>query len=439
MSYIAPLTTAFCAIGALTNATSTLPSTADAPKVAVRSQDDGWTGVLDEKSFADLHELKEGEAPELRGEEVEIAGMGCYLSEPVVGEPIGAVIVIHEWWGLNDHVKHWTDRLASDGYVALAVDLYDGVVATTRDGAMSAMRSVDQKAAIEKLRGAHAWLTDSEGRVRAERTGCIGWCFGGGYSLQLAIHEPELDAAVVYYGRLVTDVETLKAIEAPVLGVFGDQDSSIPPESVDAFEQAMDEAGSELTLRRYDAQHAFANPSSGRYDAENAAAAWRETRAFLCARLWPEPGGGSLIGEGGRQLELDAPTGWSRESENTSKMRLASFDVTADTSCVIFGFPGDVGGLVPNLNRWQGQMGAEDLTEDDADALPHIPVLGVLSPVLRTNGTYKDPEGNEVEDGALLAVYTKLDDSTVVVKMLGPRDEVDDASDEFLALCRSLR
>ena len=101
---------------------------------APHSQDDmGWTGVLDEDAFAALHDLKEGEAPELRGEDIEVAGMDAYLSRPAHGEPLGAVIVIHEWWGLNDHVRHWSDRLASDGYVALAIDLYGGTVATTRE------------------------------------------------------------------------------------------------------------------------------------------------------------------------------------------------------------------------------------------------------------------------------------------------------------------
>ena len=431
MPYIAPITSALCALGAFTWVT-------EAPTAALHDlQETGWTGVLDEKSFAELHELKEGDAPALRGEDIDVAGMGCYLSQPEAGEPIGAVIVIHEWWGLNDHVRHWTDRLASDGYVALAVDLYDGVVATTRDGAMNAMRSVEEEAATKKLRAAHAWLTDPEGAIKAERTGCIGWCFGGAYSLNLAIHEPELDAAVIYYGRLVTDVETLKSIEAPLLGVFGNEDRGIPPKSVDAFSKAMEEAGNDLTLRRYDAEHAFANPSSGRYDAENAAAAWRETRAFLCDKLWPDSKDDQLVGAGKRPLVFETPKDWS--VEDGSEMRLKTFEVTEATSCVVFGFNGDVGGLVPNLNRWQGQMGADELTEDDANALPHIPVLGVLSPVLRTNGTYKDPEGNEVADGALLAVYTKLDDSTIILKMLGPRAEVDDASAGFLALCRSLR
>ena len=89
--------------------------------------------------------------------------MDCYLSRPKGGNPIGAILVIHEWWGLNDNVKHWADRLASDGYVALAVDLYEGTVATTRDEAMAAMRGVEAEAATAKLVAAHAWLRDGTG------------------------------------------------------------------------------------------------------------------------------------------------------------------------------------------------------------------------------------------------------------------------------------
>lgn len=395
-----------------------------------------WTGVLDEESFAALHELTTKDAPPLLGEMVEVAGMNCYLSKPMVGEPLGAIVVIHEWWGLNDHVKHWADRLASDGYVALSVDLYGGVVATTRDGAMSAMRSVDEADAIEKLKGAHAWLTNVEGDIKAERTACIGWCFGGGYSLKLAMAEPELDAAVVYYGRLATDPKKLSGIKAPLLGVFGNQDSGIPPKAVDAFAKAMEEAGKEVTLRRYDAEHAFANPSSGRYDAKNAAAAWKETRGFLCEKLWPAEPTGRVVGAGARALESDMPKGWT--AGEGSAMRLMSFDLSPATNCVVFGFPKDVGGLLPNLNRWQGQMGAPDLTQEEADALPLIPIMGVLAPVLRVDGPYT-VDKKKVEDGAMLVSYAYLGEETVVVKLLGTRTEVEAASDTFIAFCRSLR
>jgi carboxymethylenebutenolidase len=194
------------------------------------------------------------------------------------------VIVIHEWWGLNEHIQHWTDRLAEDGYAALAVDLYGGKVARTPDEAMAAMKAVDDAAALKALRAAHRFL-ETDARVKAPRTASIGWCFGGAWSLQLALNEPALDAAVIYYGRLVTDPQKLKAIQGPVLGVFGNKDEGIPPKAVDEFDKALHEAGVAHTILRYDAQHAFANPSGARYDQKAADEAWRHVRAFLAGRL----------------------------------------------------------------------------------------------------------------------------------------------------------
>lgn len=246
----------------------------------------GWTGVLDEASFAALHELpSDAPAAALRGEEILIGGAKAYLALPAgASAPLPAVLVIHEWWGLNDHVKHWTDRLAADGYAALAIDLYGGTVATTREEATAAMRAVDEAAARATLLATHRFLAEDP-RIRASRRGVIGWCFGGGWSLQLALAAPDLDAAVVYYGRLVTDPAALSSIHAPVLGIFGTRDRGIPPASVDAFESAMRAADRACRVLRYDAEHAFANPSGGRYDQAHAAAAWREVRGFLAARL----------------------------------------------------------------------------------------------------------------------------------------------------------
>ena len=395
----------------------------------------GWTGVLDEASFAALHELKEGEAPPLLGEDVEVAGMDAYISRPPAGEPLGAVIVIHEWWGLNDHVKHWSDRLASDGYVALAIDLYDGVVATTRDEAMDAMRSVDGEAALAKLLDAHAYLTDDED-VAAERTACVGWCFGGGWSLKLAIAEPELDAAIMYYGRLINDVEQLAQMEAPLLGVFGNEDRGIPPASVEEFAAAMKKAGNDLTLRQYDANHAFANPSSGRYDAENAALAWRETRAFLCEKLYPGSPSGSL-GGGSRTLEFTAPDGW-QETE-PAVMSIATLDLPGNARCTVTVLGGDGGGVEPNINRWHMQLGADTLSDEQIEALPLIPMFGALCPSVRIEGTFAPQHGDTIEDAVLLGAIATLEDEAVFVKLTGPRNAVDEQGAAFAAFCRSLR
>ena len=122
-------------------------------------------------------------------------------------------------------------------------------------------------------------------RVKATRRACIGWCFGGGWSLQLALHEPKLDAAVIYYGRLVDDVEQLRGIRAPVLGIFGDKDRGIPPTAVDAFAKAMEQAGRDCRIVSYDADHAFANPSGANYDQANATKAWTEVRTSFMMKM----------------------------------------------------------------------------------------------------------------------------------------------------------
>jgi carboxymethylenebutenolidase len=245
----------------------------------------GLTGLLSEEAFKALHELRSDKAPPARGQILDLAGTRAYLSLPEGAKaPLPGIVVIHEWWGLNEHVEHWTDRLAEDGYAALAVDLYGGKVATTPDEAMATMKAVDEAKALGVLRAAHGFLA-TDPRTSSPRTGSIGWCFGGGYSLRLALSEPELDAAVIYYGRLVADPMQLKAIRAPVLGIFGNQDKGIPPASVDAFDKALRDAGVDHEILRYDAQHAFANPSAPAYDTAAAADAWKNVRRFFAARL----------------------------------------------------------------------------------------------------------------------------------------------------------
>ena len=244
-------------------------------------------GTLSEEAFKALHELKGDKAPPARGVRVSIDGGSAYLSlPPGKSAPLPGVVVIHEWWGLNEHIQHWTDRLAEDGYAALAVDLYGGKVATTPDEAMATMKTVDEKKAIATLVAAHDFL-EKDPRVKAERTASIGWCFGGGFSLKLAMNEPDLDAAVIYYGMLVTDPAALKPIKAELLGVFANKDKAIGPEKVNEFEKALNAAGVKNTILRYDADHAFANPSSPRYDEKSAAEAWAKVRPFLRAKLSP--------------------------------------------------------------------------------------------------------------------------------------------------------
>jgi carboxymethylenebutenolidase len=246
----------------------------------------GWTGVLSEAEFAALHELRDDGGPAPRGARIRLpSGASAYLALPEgATAPLPAVLVIHEWWGLNPHIERWTDRLAADGYAALAVDLYGGKVASTPDEALAQMKAVDPVAAAATLAEAHAFLA-SDARVRATRRGVIGWCFGGGWSLLHAIATPDLDAAVIYYGRLVDDPAKLAAIRAPLLGVFGDRDQGIPPAAVDGFVAALRAAAKPIELHRYPADHGFANPSGARYDAAAAEDAWGHVRQFLAREL----------------------------------------------------------------------------------------------------------------------------------------------------------
>jgi carboxymethylenebutenolidase len=175
-------------------------------------------------------------------------------------------------------------RLAGEGYIALAVDLYEGVVATDREGAMAAMRSVDEGGATANLRAAHEFLKQRQG---ATRVGVIGWCFGGGWSLNTGIDlGDEIAATVIYYGRLTTDRERLAGLSSPVLGLFGSEDGGIPVSSVRAFEAAMRQLGKDPSIQVYEgADHAFANPSGERYDAPAAEDAWKRTTTFFAEHL----------------------------------------------------------------------------------------------------------------------------------------------------------
>jgi carboxymethylenebutenolidase len=209
-----------------------------------------------------------------------------HLAKPADGEPKAGVLVIHEWWGLNDNIRAMADKLAAEGYAALAVDLYEGQIAEDRDGAMTLVRAAQENAERlqENLRQARAWLGEE---LAVERVGVIGWCFGGGWSLQTALMlGDEIDATIIYYGRLETDPEALAPLTSPVLGIFGAEDQGIPLDSVYAFEAALNELGKPAAIHVYDgADHAFANPSGTRYNAEAAEDAWAKTVSFLAESL----------------------------------------------------------------------------------------------------------------------------------------------------------
>jgi carboxymethylenebutenolidase len=201
--------------------------------------------------------------------------------------PFPATIVIQEWWGLNDWVKEQARALAKEGYVALAVDLYRGKVATKQEDAHQLMMGTSPDRALRDLQTAFGYL-QAHPAVKRDRVGSIGWCMGGRYTLQLATVEPKLAAAVVYYGAPPTDAAAIAAIQAPVLGSFGAEDKGPSPEQARAFEEAMKKAGKTIDVKVYPgAGHAFANVDNpwGGYRKDAAEDAWARTKAFLARHL----------------------------------------------------------------------------------------------------------------------------------------------------------
>jgi carboxymethylenebutenolidase len=208
------------------------------------------------------------------------------LYTPAGKGPFPGIIVIHEWWGLNDWVKEQASKLADQGYEALAIDLYRGKVGTTPEEAHEIMRGVPEDRAKRDLGAAFDYLA-SQPNVKKNRIGAIGWCMGGGYSLDVALEEPTLTADVINYGHLATDPDALKRINAPILGLFGGQDKGITPDDVHRFESQMKGLGKTIDVKIYDdAGHAFENPNNKTgYRPADAADAWQRTVAFLSENL----------------------------------------------------------------------------------------------------------------------------------------------------------
>ncbi len=208
--------------------------------------------------------------------------IGGFLVSPGTPGKHPAMIVIHEWWGLNDWVKEQAEKLAAEGYVALAVDLYRGKAASDPEEAHELMRGLPQDRALKDLKAAFDYL-DARPDIKKGGIGAIGWCMGGGLAVQFAVHEPRLRACVVNYGALPTDPGDLQNIGAPILGNFGADDKGITPADVKAFEQAMTKLKKFVNLKIYDnAGHGFENQNNtDAYRQEPAIDAWNRTILFL--------------------------------------------------------------------------------------------------------------------------------------------------------------
>lgn len=206
----------------------------------------------------------------------------AYLAVPKAA-PRGAVLVVHEWWGLNDHIKHEADLLAQQGYEALAVDLYDGHVAATPDEATKLMEKLDDARATQIEKAGLAYL---HAQLPAAKIATVGWCMGGGQSLNASLAAPELvSGTVIYYGMPVTDVAKLKTLKGPVLGIWANKDGWITPDKVAAFDKALSAAAVPHEFHAYDADHAFANPTGGKFNPPAAKDADAHRDAFLAKVL----------------------------------------------------------------------------------------------------------------------------------------------------------
>jgi len=223
-------------------------------------------------------------AADLETVTIKLAGgrvVNAALAKPAA-LPAPAVLLIHEWWGLNDQIKAMAADLAAAGYVALAVDLMDGAVATTPEAAKAQVAKVDETAARETL---VAWIDWLRGHAFCSgKVATLGWCFGGGWSLQASLARP-VEATVIYYGRVTDPAVKLAALKGPVLGHFATRDQYITPAMVEGFKGEMARAGKPLELHSYDADHAFANPTGNNFHRDDAQLAWQRTLTFLAANL----------------------------------------------------------------------------------------------------------------------------------------------------------
>ena len=214
-----------------------------------------------------------------------------YLVYPVssndtVGKKLPAVVMIHEWWGLNENIKNMANLLAKQGFVVLAADLYKGEVANNPERAMQLVQLVrnSQNNSINNLQSAVKYLSLLP-NVDSSKIASLGWCFGGGQSLQLALNSQDhpLAATILYYGTpLVTDKALLSNIKWPVLGIFGDKDQSIPIEEINQFGNSLNQSGITNNIHIYKGVgHAFANPSGDNYAPKETEDAWQKTLSFL--------------------------------------------------------------------------------------------------------------------------------------------------------------
>jgi carboxymethylenebutenolidase len=208
-----------------------------------------------------------------------------YYAEPAVGEGAPGVVLIQEWWGLNDQIKAVARRLVGAGYRVLAPDLYRGQVTLDVAEAEHLMHALDfGDAAAQDIRGAVQYLKGGSPKVAV-----MGFCMGGALTLLAAVHVREADAAVCYYGFPPEAAADVRAIQIPLLGHFAEQDEFFPIAEVDGLEARLKQGGVAYEFHRYAARHAFANETRPNYDAEAATLAWQRTLDFLAMHCFCPP------------------------------------------------------------------------------------------------------------------------------------------------------
>jgi carboxymethylenebutenolidase len=265
----------------------TIGEAASSEAASVAGSEERFAALANDEAFRNRHDEPAPLMFQARGKTIRLQSFDgskedCLGYELSPSAPTkNAVFVIHEWWGLNDYIKRETERLFDDlnkdrAVRVIALDLYDGKVATTREDAGKYMQTHSAergKIIIETFRR----------HVGAEaRIATIGWCFGGGWSHRAALHcGAQTVGCVIYYGMPETDAAKLAGMNAPTLGIFAKQDRWITPEIAAKFETAVKAAGKPIEIKLYDADHAFANPSSPKHDKDMAQDAYNAVLGFL--------------------------------------------------------------------------------------------------------------------------------------------------------------
>jgi len=239
-------------------------------------------GCLVAISVADASKIKTSIVSYVSGSDT----VSAYLAEPASGGKHPALIVIHEWWGLTDWIKQDARDLAAKGYVALAIDLYRGEIASTGQSAYKLMMSVPKERGAADLKAAFDYLSAMVD-VNPTEIGVIGWCMGGSYSFEAATVLPKLAACVINYGNMDSMASIVGQIQCPVLCNFAELDKTYTPQKGEAFAKEMKAEGKRISFNEYaGVNHAFMNPNNPSvYDETQADKAWNTIFAFLKKNL----------------------------------------------------------------------------------------------------------------------------------------------------------